>query len=398
MSRPATLVLGAALAPLALGAIALAGVVSAGAAGDGDRIVLDGRGFGHGVGLSQYGTRGRALAGWDHPRILAHYYPGTTLDSVPPRTVRVLLAERTPTVALTSARPWRVVGRTARGGRAVGLRAGAVHRVRALPGGRILVERGDRRVAAFRGVVRFQTRARGGVVSWGTAVPERDRRYRGALRIGPARSGGLRVANIVRIEDYLRGVVPKEMPASWGDEAPAALRAQAVAARSYALATLRRGGDFEVYDDTRSQVYGGVAAEDPRTTRAVVETRGRVVMFEGSVATTYFHSTSGGRTEAAHRAWPGSTPLPYLVSVADPFDEISPLHTWTRRFSAARAGTLLGVGAPVRAIEVLERGDSPRVTRARVTTTSGRSVVLTGIELRARLGLPDTWFDVRAGA
>jgi stage II sporulation protein D len=261
----------------------------------------------------------------------------------------------------------------------------------------VVIEHAGRRVAAFSGVVRFETTTRGGVISWGAEAPEHGKRYRGALRVGPAEGGGLRVANIVRIEDYLRGVVPEEMPPSWGDRAPAALRAQAVAARSYALATLRRGSDFEVYDDTRSQVYGGVAAEDARTTRAVALTRGAVLMFDGAIATTYFHSTSGGRTEAAHKAWPGSPPRAYLVSVADPFDAASPLHTWTWRVDAARAGTLLGLGAPVRSIEVLERGDSPRVLRARVTTTAGRRVELTGAEMRARLGLHDTWFDVRVG-
>ncbi|MFP5451595.1 MAG: SpoIID/LytB domain-containing protein [Thermoleophilia bacterium] len=397
MSRPVTLALVAALAPLAMGALALAGGVSAGAATDDGDVIFDGRGFGHGVGLSQYGARGRALAGWDHPRILAHYYPGTALTIAPPRTIRVLLAERAPMATLVSARPWRVAGRTAAGRRVLRLRAGVVHRARPLPGGRVVVERGGRRIAAFTGPVRFETVARGGVVGWGPKAPERDRRYRGALRVGTAQPGGLRVANIVRIEDYLRGVVAEEMPASWGDDAPAALRAQSVAARSYALATLRRGSDFEVYDDTRSQVYGGVAAEDARTTRAVAATRGAVLTFEGAIATTYFHSTSGGRTEASHRAWPGSPPLPYLVSVADPFDAASPLHTWTVRFSAARAGTLLRVGGPVTAIEVLERGDSPRVLRARVTTTAGGSVELTGAEMRARLGLYDTWFDVRVG-
>jgi stage II sporulation protein D len=398
-SRPVALAVGAVLAPLALGAIALAGVVSAGATDErDDEVVFHGRGFGHGVGMSQYGARGRALAGWGHARILAHYYPGTTLARVPGRTVRVLLADRVPAVALTAERPWRVVGRVGSARRTVRVDGGEVHRVRPLADGRLLLERGDgRRVAAFRGVIRAEPLARGGSVSWGTARPDRDRRYRGALRVGAA-PDGVRVVNIVAIEDYLRGVVPEEMPPSWGNDAPAALRSQAIAARSYALATLRPGGDFEMYDDTRSQVYGGLAAEDARTSRAVAATRGLVVMSDGAVATTYFHSSSGGRTEAVHHAWPGSAPRSYLVSVPDPFDRIAPRHTWTIRFGAARAGQLLGLGAPVRAIRIGARGDSPRVMRARVTATSGRTLDLTGAEMRARLGLHDTWFDVRVAA
>ena len=393
----------AALAAVAIGLAPLVGgsALAAAAAGQSrahqaPALVFEGRGFGHGVGMSQYGARGQALQGADHAQILAHYYPGTELVTTPPRRVRVLLEEAAPGAALISGRPLRAVGRAGRAGRVVPVAARAVHRLRPLPGGRVALERAGRRLAVFTGPVRVEPRRGAAAVAWGPQRPERERRYRGALRMAPA-AGGLRVVNIVGLEDYVRAVVPEEMPPSWGDDAPAALRAQAIAARGYALATRRTGGDFDQYADTRSQVYGGIDAEDLRATRAVVDTRGQVLSFEGRIATTFFHSTSGGRTEASTNAWPGGEPLPYLVSVDDPADAISPLHTWTRRFTPARLGALLRAGGPVTGIDVLRRGDSPRVLRARVRVAGGGALELTGLEIKARLGLPDTWFTVRAG-
>ncbi len=394
--RPRNIALALAGAPLLLGAVAVG--VSANAAREqqaGPAFVLEGRGFGHGVGMSQYGARGRAQAGWGHPRILRHYYRGVSLTRVPTRTLRVLLSPDAPAVHVTSPARWRAVGRA--GGRTVRLALAARGQYRLRPAGasRVVLERDGRRVRVFAGTVQLRPTVAGGQVWWGPSGA--DRRYRGALRVGPASGGRLQVVNAVGLEDYLRGVVPREMSPSWAGDAAAALRAQAIAARSYALATLRTGSDFHVYDDTRSQVYGGVAAEDPRTDRAVAATRRTVLTHGGEVVTAYFFSTSGGRTEDVQMAWPGSTPRPYLVSVPDPFDRISPYHVWSDppRFSAARLGELLGVGGPVAELEILARGASPRVRSVRVTTTAGRTETISGADVRARLGLRDTWFTVR---
>jgi stage II sporulation protein D len=140
-------------------------------------------------------------------------------------------------------------------------------------------------------------------------------------------AGAFDLVNVVGLDDYLLGVVPREMPASWGDDSLAALVAQAVAARSYALATLKPTANYDLFDDDRSQVYGGVAAEDPRTTRAVQSTRGTVLTYDGAVITAFFFSTSGGRTEDVQNVF-RSGPRPYLVSVPDPYDRISPYHDW----------------------------------------------------------------------
>ena len=115
------------------------------------------------------------------------------------------------------------------------------------------------------------------------------------------------------------------MPDDWH---PEALRAQAVVARSYALATLKPGTLFDLYADTRSQVYGGIEAEAATTNRAIGSTAGKVLFWNGRVATTFYHSTSGGRTVSIAEAWPKATAVPYLVSVADPHDTLSKHHRW----------------------------------------------------------------------
>ena len=146
--------------------------------------------------------------------------------------------------------------------------------------------------------------------------------YRGRIDVDVV-DGSLRALNVVGLEQYLYGVVPAEMPSTW---APEALKSQAVAARSYALATRQVGAPFDVYSDTRSQMYLGISSESPATNAAVDATKGQVLFYKGTVATTYFSSTSGGKTESS-QAWTG-TALPYLVSVSDPYDEISPYHDW----------------------------------------------------------------------
>ncbi len=388
----------AAAAAVALAACAQeASAATATAAGD--RFTFTGRGWGHGVGLSQYGARGRALAGWDAARILRHYYRGTRLTVVRKRNVRVLLASGRRTAKVSSATRWRAVGLRPNGRRVTRLRAGTVYVLRVLRDGRLALDRGRSRAAVFVGPVRLQATGAEGSVAWGARSPEAGRRYRGGLRAVPA-GRAFDLVNVVNLEDYLKGVVPREMPASWGDDAPAALVVQAVAARSYALATLKPTVSYDLFDDQRSQVYGGVSAEDPRTTRAVGATRGTVLTYDGAVITAFFFSTSGGRTEDVQNVFRGSPPQPYLVSVPDPFDRISPLHTWpdSPTFTGTRLGTLLGLDGPVTDVTTVRRGVSPRVLEARITTRSGARTLLSGATLRSALGLRDTWFSVGKNA
>jgi SpoIID/LytB domain protein len=202
-------------------------------------------------------------------------------------------------------------------------------------------------------------------------------------------NGSLRAVNSVGLEGYLFGVVPSEMPNTW---LPEALKAQAVAARSYALAVRKTGSWFDLYSDTRSQVYLGIAHERASTTAAVQATAGEVVLYGGRVATTYFYSSSGGRTAAADEVWQGP-PVPYLVSVDDPYDTISPYHRWGPFVvSAKRLGKALK--SPGRLMDV-RTAKAPSGYVRTVTAVGARGEAsATGSEVRRALGLRSSWFRI----
>lgn len=198
----------------------------------------------------------------------------------------------------------------------------------------------------------------------------------------------------VPLEAYVRGVVSAEVSASWP---VAALEAQAVASRTYAITAHAGGARFDVYPDTRSQMYLGKAAETPSTNAAVAATAGQIVTYTGKPAITYFYADSGGHTESVQYGFPGSTPEPWLIGVADPYDS-GPLRKWIVSMSFAAAASRLRalVAGSFRGIEVTRRGSSPRIVSAYVLGSKGKTLV-SGPELAARLGLSDTWayFSVR---
>jgi SpoIID/LytB domain protein len=198
----------------------------------------------------------------------------------------------------------------------------------------------------------------------------------------------------VALEAYVRGVVAAEVSASWP---MAALQAQAVASRTYAITAHAGGSRFDVYSDTRSQMYLGKAAETPATNAAVAATAGQIVTYAGAAAITYFYADSGGRSESVQYGFPGTTPEPWLVGVADPYDN-GALRRWSISMSfAAAARRLRGLlHGSFRGIEVARRGSSPRIVWAYLLGSAGRTLV-SGTELAGRLGLYSTWafFSVR---
>ncbi|HEX2161566.1 MAG TPA: SpoIID/LytB domain-containing protein [Thermoleophilaceae bacterium] len=367
--------------------VALAAAALAPTAASGAVQVVRGAGFGHGIGMSQYGAYGMAQEGWGYERILRHYYRGTKLGQAPSRPVRVLLQASDPYVRFSGA---------TRGPGGIALSRGATHVVRPARGNRLaLYGAGGRRLGTYRAPLtvsnggkpmRLLGAAIQGVVSG---------RYRGSFDLYPGSAGGVTVVNALPIDDYVKGVVASEVPASWAADV---LRAQAVTARTYALTTRKTGDIFDQYPDTRSQMYKGLVAETAATNAAVRRTAGEIVTHDGEPATTFYFSTSGGRTENIENSWPGSSPLPWLKSIHDPYDAISPKHRWTVRFSNARMGALLGAPGTLRRVEVLDRGVSPRIVRARIVGSRG-STILTGPQIRARLGLDDTWaYFTRVGS
>ncbi|MFY8149107.1 MAG: SpoIID/LytB domain-containing protein [Prochlorococcaceae cyanobacterium] len=206
--------------------------------------------------------------------------------------------------------------------------------------------------------------------------------YRGRLRLLSSQTR-LQAINVIGIESYLPSVVGSEMPASWPLEA---LRAQAVAARTYALRQRRPADPFDLRATVASQVYKGLAAETPSTREAVASTRSQVLLHGNSLINAVFHSSSGGITENSGDLW--TRQLPYLVSVPD-FDDSSPVSQWQVRIEPDKLLKAFPETGGVRRLEVLGTTGSGRVRQARVTGPSG-SLVLSGAELRTRLGLRST--------
>lgn len=348
----------AALVALAVPTIANAGTV----------FVLDGGGWGHGVGMSQWGAEGYALHGYDYRRILEHYYPHTTIDIRRSTQVRVLLRENQSRVRISSPAPYLVVD--------------AKGRKRHLRSAVVLTPTLIRSWHTLKPPLRFEPGIQ-------PLTLEGDG-YRGALVVKP-KPGGLMVVNALPLDRYLRGVVPWEVPVGWQQ---AAYEAQAVAARTYTLATLHPGRDFDLYPDDRDQMYGGIRAERPETNLAIGATAGRVLTYSGHVIVAYYSSTSGGRTSAVQDAFPGLQPEPYLVSVADPYDAISPHHAWpTRALSASYIAAKLGL--PTVRDAVTQLNGSGRVTDVRFLTAHGWRAIA-GTDLREKLGLRSTYFRLGA--
>jgi len=341
-------------------------------------LVIDGGGNGHGVGMSQWGADGLAQHGFTYQQILAHYYTGTTIATAPTRQVRVLMMPSRGSVVFTAAAS------------AAGHRLSPTAVYRASLAGRAHVvlspSRGRRLVLP----APLSVTGSGGVISLdGTAVNGvSNGRYRGALQLVPT-GGGLEVLNVVGIDDYVRGVVAAESEATWP---LAELEAQAVASRTYAITDAEAPG-FDVYADTRSQQYGGIAKETPTTDRAVAATLGQIVTYQGKPAVTYYFDSSGGETESIQNAFLGSTPQPWLVGVPDPYDSLSPSHHFGPKIlslgaaAAALGGLLKG---SLKAIVVTRRGVSPRILRAVVLGTGG-STTVSGSQLARSFGLPTTW-------
>jgi SpoIID/LytB domain protein len=336
--------------------------------------VVNGAGFGHGVGMSQYGAYGYAKHGFTFDQIVTHYYTGTTLGTTADKSVRVLLRDSVGSVAFHGANA--ACGTTVKPGKTyVAKRKGAGVVVRSKKG----------TVVARCGAVMTATGAP-------TVTVAGKGTYRGSLEVRGS-SSGLDAINVLDVEDYVRGVVSRESPSSWPIEA---LKAQAVVARSYVLSSGGHG-TFDVFDDTRSQAYGGVGAETAKTDKAVSDTHLQVVLYKGKVAQTFFFSTSGGHTENNEFSSLGfgQPAIPYLRGVDDPYeaDAGSPYEHWKRKYSIGRiSGALHGIGlhGKLRNIVVTQRGSSPRIVHANLVGSGGTTTV-NGPQLASALGLPDTW-------
>jgi SpoIID/LytB domain protein len=315
--------------------------------------------------MSQWGAEGYALHGWDYRQILAHYYPHTAFTSVPDVPVRVLLLDRRPAVSLSSKAPFLLVD-------ARGLR---MH----VPAGRITLGTSPR-VHGVR--LRLPITADAGA----QPLAVDGAAYRGNITVERSTSG-LAVVNTVPLERYVRSVVPSELPDGWQQQA---YRAQAVAARSYAVASIRPTAAFDLYADPRSQTYGGIASETPATDEAAAQTAGQALTYDDHVISALYDSSSGGRTAAVQDAFPGASPQPYLVSVTDPFDTISPYHRWQVTLTGDQIRAKLGLASD----SISVQHDGSGLASTVLLRAPGVQRTLTGRDFAAAFGLDSARFSV----
>jgi stage II sporulation protein D len=337
--------------------------------------IVHGRGFGHGVGMSAYGAYGYAKHGKGYRYILGHYYTGTTIGTLPqPEVVRVLLDIASGDVGFS--------GATSACGRSLDPhRSYAAHRT----GPAVQLRSADGKTLAPCGR-KLRAAGAGQVEIAGLGA------YRGALEVVPTESdpGSLNVVNALAIDQYVKGVIPNESPPSWP---MAELRAQAIASRSFALTGGVGGNGFDLYSDTRSQVYEGLESETARSNEAAEATRGQVVEYQGKIAETMFSACSGGHTESIQNVF-GGPAVPYLRGVPDPYDYYCPLHTWTLRFSEPQISSRLAahLDGSLQKVVVTKRGVSPRIITAKLYGSGGVTTA-TGSELASALGGYDTWMS-----
>ncbi len=362
---------------------------------------ISGRGYGHGHGMSQYGAQGAALKGLSYDRIIDFYYPGTTWTKAKGR-VRVLISADTTSDLQVRPRKGLTVRDLADGASWPLPDKPGVDRWRLTPIARgtiVQFHKADRwrtwqipdGRAKFKEAGEFSAR---GVLT--LLVPSgadvTGVRYRGSLRsVPPYPKATVRdTVNVLPMDSYVRGVVPYEMPTSW---APAALRAQAVAARTYA-AWLRAQNPhryYQICDTTACQVYGGVAAEQASSNTAVSATRGQILSYGGKPAFTQFSASSGG--------WTAAGSVPYLPAERDPYDKFSgnAVHHWSVEVSTSslekahpEVGSLIDVRVTSRDGHGIWGG---RVGQVVLDGTSG-TAYLTGDDFRWQYDLRSTWFSI----
>jgi stage II sporulation protein D len=375
-----------------------AGAASAGETQRGvtdDQLRLHGRGFGHGHGMSQYGAQGAARQGKGFREILAYYYPHTTMSRGRGK-IRVLISADTSADVMVSPRP------------GLGVRNLGTKVTRKLPA-RAAINKW-RIAPRSDGVSTVQFRASGSWHRWRRMhndaefvapgpirlwVPSGEhlvsRRYEGRLRMASPRTGAhdRDTVNVLHLDDYVRGVVAYEIIASW---LPPALRAQAVAARTYAVwqRAQNRSRYYQICDTSSCQVYGGVTAEQPSTNAAVEGTKRRILRYHGKPAFTQFSASSGGRT-----AYGG---MPYLPAKKDPYDGWggNSYHEWTRTIDRSAVNAAYPALGGLRAVRITDRtGSGTWGGRVQRLVLVGRrsNVGMSGDEFQWRFGLPSTWFN-----
>jgi stage II sporulation protein D len=356
--------------------------------------VVNGKGFGHGHGLSQYGALGAAKQGKKWREIVSFYYPGTKIKNAR-GNVRIQLTDATKRAVTVDARSGlrlQKVG-TKRTWHLDKIRPRAT-RWKVTPIGPksvVTYKAGDgwHRLTAFEGDAQFSS-------GWDPItlrLPDGESaEYRGALRAVDRQT-----VNVLPLEWYLQGVVASEVPAEWPAQA---VRAQAVAARTYAAnerASAAKGSGYDLCDTAACQVYNGVEGEHAQSTDAVRRTRAKVVTYQGKPAYTQFSSSNGG--------WSSTGDQPYLVAQPDPFEAASgnPNANWGPvYYSSAEIQELWPEAGTPQKLSITRDGnrsfaDGGWITSVTITGTAG-TVTVDGFDFGSALDLRSAYLDVQPSA
>jgi stage II sporulation protein D len=348
----------------------LAPAASAARRADATMLVIQGHGFGHGIGLSQWGAEKRAEAGQSYQQILSFYYPGTTLAPEPSRTVRVLVADRADlTIGSRSAFT------------ASDQRGGTIH-----------FAPGDYPVSPDGQIGAYHFAFPIAIDPGSSPVRVQGATYHGTVTLWHGEGDSVEAVNTLSLEQYVEDVVSAELPGYWRQ---GALRAQAVASRTYALANLRPGEPFDLYPDDRSQNYRGMGKEFASARAATLATAGTVLLYDGRVADAMFSASNGGLTSAVAPTWGG--PFPYLVTRRDPYDARSPDLDWgpVRISVATLHDDFPQLPVPLLAVRLIH-DDGDRVASLVFVGAAGKSVEIGGRDFQERLGLRSTFLTVVA--
>ena len=333
-----------------------------------------GHGWGHGVGLGQWGAKGMALAGLNYRFIDEHFYSGTTWTSLDTANAPIHVG------VLWGAASYRVVpsgpAQLTAGSQVTNVAPGQT--VSFGPsGGRLVPTSAATRLTVYGPSGRYHA-------------------YRGSIVAQP--SGGLLyIINVLPIEDYLRGL--GEVPSSWP---PEAIKAQIVAARCYALTHLGSTALYDVDDTTQFQVYRGTDSESDAQNAAVDQTAGQVLMYGGRVIEAFYSSSDGGHTANVSDVFGGSlATYPYLHGVPDPWDIVAPRHTWyTAVYTYAALEPVYFSGADVATyghltgFDLHDRDDSDRLNTVGLIGSRGVKRIGISAFLRAFNRSPLTGTDV----
>ncbi|MGD8306786.1 MAG: SpoIID/LytB domain-containing protein [Ignavibacteria bacterium] len=235
----------------------------------------------------------------------------------------------------------------------------------------------------------------------GQVIAYNNKSFRGSLRIVDF-GKFIDVINFVDLENYLKGVIATEMPLGIGMENFEALKAFTISARTYAISKRGEGNIlFDIFSDTRDQVYGGHTAEELITSKAVEQTSNMILFYDGEPARVYYHSTCGGVTENVENVFPMSH-TPYLTSVTDgndPYCKISPRFSWEEEFTEKeiisrlyRAGSINTNNNTLTDIKINSYFESGRVNDLEINLNGingSKAVHIYGNEIRSVLIIPD---------